>query len=222
MSLSLTATGFRFEHYAQLLRDRTWNQFLQFVDYTRSFDRGLEIGFLLLTAHEHFREELATERAERNAALIYSFILRMLDKLDLWEEFVTAYDYLLEHTRLSFGGYYAEDSRPHHLGNGANPYILGDVPGGFRVHFLYGLGHRRSVIQRKIERRKEGKKLGNLYHARQSDLTEQELQDRVRWLLEFYSSGSYDFDQPASESKQDGAGSVDVTGFLWDGESDEP
>ncbi len=76
--------------------------------------------------------------------------------------------------------------------------MIGNVPGGFRLHFLYGLKNRREVIQRKIDRRERGKKLGNLYHARQSDLTEAELQERVDWLLKFFSSGIYDFDPPAS------------------------
>ena len=76
--------------------------------------------------------------------------------------------------------------------------MTGNVPGGFRLHFLYGLKNRREVIQRKIDRRERGKKLGNLYHARQSDLTEAELQERVDWLLKFFSSGIYDFDPPAS------------------------
>ncbi len=178
-SSSLAVSKINFEHYSKLLGYPTWNQFLQFIDYTRSFDRGLELGLLLLAAHEQFKDQISPENRERNAASIHSLVLRMLDKLDYWDEFIEAYDQILEHTNLSFGGYYAEDSRAHHLQNGAGPFLIGNVPGGFRLHFLYGLTNRREVIERKIDRRKRGKKLGNLYHARQSDLTEAELQERV-------------------------------------------
>ncbi len=106
----------------------------------------------------------------------------MLDKLDLWEEFARAYDQLLEHTRLPLG-VYAERSRAGHLENGAGPFILADVPGGFTVHFLYGLRCRREVVRRKIDQRSRGARLGNLHHARQSDLTEEELRERVEWVV---------------------------------------
>ena len=166
------------ERYARLLAQPTWSWLLQALDHTRAYERGLEVGFLLLSAHERFEAHFSEGESERNLASIYLLVLRMLDKLDLWEEFARAYDQLLEHTRLPLG-VYAERSRA----NGAGPFILADVPGGFTVHFLYGLRRRREVVRRKIDRRSRGARLGNLRHARQSDLTEEELRERVEWVV---------------------------------------
>ena len=75
-SSSLPVSKIKFEHYSKLLGYPTWNQFLQFIDYTRSFDRGLELGLLLLAAHEQFKDQISPENRERNAASIHSLVLR--------------------------------------------------------------------------------------------------------------------------------------------------
>ena len=58
------------------------------------------------------------------------------------------------------------------------------APGGFRLHFLYGLHHRREVIERKLARKRAGRKTEHLRHATQDELSDTELRRRVRWLME--------------------------------------
>jgi hypothetical protein len=171
--------------YQLLLGHPGWSFFLQFIDRTREYERGLDIGFELLELTETYRPQMTSTVYTRCLTDIYRLILRMLDKTDRWEEYIQAHDRLFNETRLPLGGYYADASRPRHLHHGIGPYILEDVPGGFRVHFLWAVKHRRDVIARKLARKQAGNKLGALYHATPEQLDARVLHTRIEQLLKF-------------------------------------
>ena len=168
-----------------LLRTETWGIAVELIVRTRSYKLGLHVGIALFQAvveRDHAR--LATGERERRLRRLYGLVLMMLDYLDRWEDFAELFDRLLRETRIATGGDYAEHSLARHLANGAGPFLLGDAPGGFRLHFLYGLHHRRKVIERKIARKRAGRKTEHLRHATQEKLSDTELRRRVRWLME--------------------------------------
>lgn len=59
---------------------------------------------------------------------------------------------------------------------------LGPDADGLRVHFLWPTVHRKELIERKVERRRCGQKLGNVMHATQDDLSSDELRARLAWV----------------------------------------
>jgi len=174
-----------FPKYSILIGYPVWDYFLQFINRTRSYEHGLDVGFLLLTLAEQYREKLTQEEHEIHLAKIYTLILTMLDKLDQWEDFIASFDLILANTKLSFGSYYAEESRSLHLKNGATEFLLCDVPGGFKLHFLYEIAYRRRIINNKIKKKKASRRIGNLLHKRQDELSDAELNERANWVLEF-------------------------------------
>ncbi len=167
------------ERYARLLAHPTWSWLLQALDHTRSYERGLEVGFLLLSAHERFEVALLgrRERAEPRQHLRP----RAAQARPLGGVRPSVRSASRAHAPAP--GRLRRASRAGHLENGAGPSILADVPGGLTVHFLHGLRCRREVVRRKIDRRSRGARLGNLRHARQSDLTEEELRKRVERVV---------------------------------------
>ena len=43
---------------------------------------------------------------------------------------------------------------------------------------------RKEVIERKVAKKKTGRKLSNLLHARQEESTESEIRERLNWIME--------------------------------------
>ena len=62
------------------------------------------------------------------------------------------------------------------------PFILGEGTHGLTVHFLWPTEQRRALIERKVERRRRGQKLGNVIHATQDELTTDGLRERLAWV----------------------------------------
>ena len=168
----------------------TWGFVVQAICRTRSYQAGMEGGLFLLQRLEAAREELPTEEFERHWTSLAHHHLNMLDKLDRWEEYLETWDSIRSST--SFALTYSKDAREAHQGH-LDPYILGEDAHTFYVHFLYIGSYRREVIERKLARKRAGKKLGNLYHAPRSDLSPQEIQqrlDQIRYVAFSYGGDS--------------------------------
>ena len=131
---------------------------------------------------ETAREHLSAEEFEHHWRSLAYHHLNMLDKLDRWEEYLETWDSIRTSTR--FAVTYAMDARGVHQGR-IDPYILGEDAHTLRIHFLYSGSDRREVIERKLARKQAGKKLGNLYHGVQSDLSPQEVQQRLNQIRQF-------------------------------------
>jgi len=59
------------------------------------------------------------------------------------------------------------------------PFTLRDEGNLIYVHFLWHTAHRRYLIERKLAKLRAGKKLGNLLHSQQEELSDFEI--RARW-----------------------------------------
>jgi hypothetical protein len=162
-----------------------WNMATQFIKHTRSYKEGLEVAELLLRAAHTYRDELHNKEVSRSIPLILYFTLTMLDKLDRWEDYLSLFDLLRSST--DFYSVYAEDSVTLHPACFLN-YKVGEEGLGLRIHFLYNQNHRREIIQRKLKRKKEGKSIGHLLHARQDELASADIRYRIEWLIGWYRS----------------------------------
>lgn len=171
------------ERFRRLMKGGMWNFFLQYINYTRSYENGFQLAWILLRMQEEYQRLLTEKENETILVQVYSLLLNMLDKLDRWVDFLNAFDQLKTHTRLSTSGYYSNESRDFHLKRGAAPYILGDMPGGFKMNFLYYFERRRILLNKKLMKRRSGQKIGNLYHGTQEQLSPEELQRRIDWLF---------------------------------------
>ncbi len=51
-----------------------------------------------------------------------------------------------------------------------------------RKYEFWDIADRREIVERKIKRKKEGRKMGNMYHHTRENLTEAEIKYRQEWL----------------------------------------
>lgn len=159
--------------YRTLMGYPYWNYFRATISGTRAYESGLEVCLRLLTFAENHRDSLTKEEYEGHVRRLYLGILDMLDKLDRWEEYMLVWDSLRANTSLSFS--YAR----RHASYGIEPFILRDGGDLIYVHFLWHTDHRRRLIERKLSKLRAGKKLGNLLHGQQEELSDSEI--RARW-----------------------------------------
>jgi hypothetical protein len=186
---------FTLNHVKKLLSYPTWNGFLKLVSYTRSYSDGLRIAALLLDYIEQHHALLTPKDVAAFEPLLYHFGLSMLDKLDEWDEYLQAWDWIRQNT--NYSSTYSKRSPPSRFGT----FLIGEDVRFFHVHFLYGVSHRRVHIENKLARSQRGGRTKNLLHQQQSELTREEIQERFDWMLKFLKTGRYDFKPPASRQR---------------------
>lgn len=161
--------------FRQILSYPMWNMIVETIDCTRSYEAGLETGVTFLKYAEEFKEFFSREEYLKHLWTLYLFILHNLDKLDRWEEYLDVWEKIRANTDFSIT--YSKDSRYRH-GKTVETYILSEEDKSLYVHFLYITHHRKKIVERKLARKQAGKKLGNQLHARQDELTDEEIKDR--------------------------------------------
>jgi hypothetical protein len=188
-----------FETFKVFLSNPKFGYFNRLIDYTRSYERGLEIVLLLHNLFLHYKSKF-TEREERDyATSIYFTILKYLDKLDRWEDYLSTWDIVRENTNYPMK--YSLDSRKRH-GQRINDYILREDAKNIYVHFLWSISHRKEIIAGKMKKKQLGQRINNIFHAKQSDLSVEEIKERFNWLLKYFKTGEYDFNSPASKQRK--------------------
>ena len=153
-----------------------WTLIRQAIVDTRSYDRGLAAGVQLLGHTDAYRDVLPPGEIESHVTRLGFFLLEMLDRRDDWEGYLATWDLLRTHT--ACGLTYQPAAAVTH-GPRLAPFILGEHAGSLRVHFLYLTQHRKAVIERKLSRQRRGAKLGNLLHAAQDELSDEEIRERL-------------------------------------------
>lgn len=78
-----------------------WNYTMQVLDYTRSYEYGLEILTKLLGEVEKEKDSLEIKIYERCLHLIYWKLLDFLDKLDRWEEYIEAWERIYKNVKIN-------------------------------------------------------------------------------------------------------------------------
>ena len=173
LKTSLNLPRFRF-----ILSYPQWNYFQATIRSTRAYESGLEACLRLLTFAESHRNELTEQEYSVYLQRLYLMVLDMLDKLDRWEEYASVWDSLRANANLTF-------LQPHRTPDfGMEPFTLSKNDKSIQVHFLWFRADRRNVIGRKIERLRQGKKLGNLLHSQQHELSQAEIHRRFERVKE--------------------------------------
>jgi hypothetical protein len=174
--------------FRALLSYPTWNYVRQAAINTRSYQTGLDGALILLRAADEYKPMLTPKEHARCMQDIFQFILTCLDKLDRWEEYLQAWEQIRRNTNYAMT--YNRSARQTH-GERIEPFVLGEDRRTLYVHFLYFTSHRKSLIERKLERKRRGQKIGNLLHARPDELTVQDIEARLAWLKQCYEANRH-------------------------------
>jgi len=156
-----------FRKYCSLFTCQAWNRALSILYATRSYEAGLEGASTLATLTERFKADLEPRQYEQNLVRIALLELACLDRLDRLAEYLEAWEgWRSRWLTLSYGITRRRDPL-------IMSFVLDETEESLVVHFLYLTWGRKRTIEGKIG-------LENFKrHARQEDLTEQELRDRL-------------------------------------------
>jgi len=176
------------QRFREVLSYPSWNYVRQSVISTRSYQAGLDAALMLLRAADTYKPMLPGKEHGRYMQDLFHFILTCLDKLHRWDEYLETWEKIRRNTTYSMT--YTSTSRQVH-GARIEPFILSEDARTLYVHFLYFGSHRKSLIERKLERRRSGRKVGNLLHARPDELTVQDVDIRLEWLRKCYEANRH-------------------------------
>jgi len=172
----------------------TWNYITQTFDYTRSYEDGIIFAAKILQELENNKDKFSKKEYESKIWLIYFFVFKNLYKLDQWENYLESWEKVLKNVRVGF--IYSKDKLSE---EGIEEYILDINETTIHIHFLWNLIDQKEAVKRKLEKKRNGKKIGNLTHQQQSDLTGEEIKERFDWIINYRITGEYNYDPPASK-----------------------
>lgn len=165
-----------------LLSDPVWPAVQWLVMATRDYERTLNTVGMLLHYLEIKKAAFKKEVYEQCEMKLLDFLLKLLDKTDRWEEYVDIYNRILKERPFYCLTYDNERGNEPEF----EQFIRWTGRRFHHVHFLYVHYHRYKVICRKLDKARSGRSTGNLYHAKQEDLSDEELQQRYdqtkRWI----------------------------------------
>ena len=177
LGTALSARLTRWSYRAIMALPR-WYFIVQAIVVTRSYDTGLEAGLQLLAFTHAHRDALDPAEFDRNARHLYLFLLDMLDRLDEWDGYVSAWAQIRAHVPYTVT---YTPPRPERAIQAA-PYVVGREGDQLRLHFLWWTDDRKAMIERKVQARRGGRRLGNLMHHPQADLSDAERRRRLAWV----------------------------------------
>jgi hypothetical protein len=169
-----------YDQFRELLSYPTWNYFLQVIRMARAYNKGLTAGIHLLNLNEEYKDRLTQKEYDNHIRLLYGLCLDMLDNLDRWDDFLVAFDQVWKDQRFVFRCH--KKSLNEEFGDLLAKGVVSETKHYIYVHEFYLHILRKEVIERKIQRREQGRKLGNMYHHTREDLTPEEVAYRQRWL----------------------------------------
>jgi len=184
-----------YEQFRELLSYPTWNYFLQVVRITRAYDEALGAGIHLLNLNEEYKNRLTQKEYDDHTRLLFHLCLDMLDNIDRWDDFLVAFDQVWKDRRFIFRCH--KKSLNEEFGDLLAKGVVSETKHYIYVHEFYLHILRKEGIERKIQRREQGRKLGNMYHHTREDLTSEEVAYRQRWLKDLIT----DFKNQKSEQQ---------------------
>ena len=156
------------------------------IDYTRSYEAGLDAWLNLLSFAEQNKHSFAEKEYSEHITIIYSAILDCLDCLDRWEDYIQFWEKIFKSTNYSYTFSHSPPKRKKDINTGyyedIEKYIIAESHGSYCVHFLYYKSNRKKIIEKKLKKLRDGKKVGNLLHARQEDLSDEEINARYEHM----------------------------------------
>ena len=162
-----------------LLAYPTWGLVTQFLVTGRWYEKGLDLAFELLACADQHHDALSAHEEARARMTLYDLVLDMLDRLDAWDTYLEVWQQLRQHTAytLEYGGGAATRLR-------AQPFVMRRDGDRTYLHFLYSRHHREQLIERKRAKQRAGRRIGNLVHHPQAELSDAELRRRLAWVAQ--------------------------------------
>lgn len=171
------------EKFRNLFKHPNWNYLHQFIVTTRNYDNGVIAIQYLIDKLETYKHKLKSSEYEKYGVSLYSFLLTLLDKADRWEDYLYVWEQL-RNTKKFYIKYVKSVIYSH--SPEIRQFILDETENSLHIHFLYGTNYRKKIIEKKVLKKNEGKKLGNLYHSTIEELTETEIKERIDWINKIF------------------------------------
>ena len=129
-----------------------------------------------LSKSEANQKKLSRDEYRIHATFLNYSVLDLLDKMDRWEEYLVVWERLRGRTKVVS------------LSSIETAEVASDDESVYADVLLF-TGHRKELIERKLQRKRAGKKLGNLVHARREELSEKEVSQRLERILGWWRRG---------------------------------
>lgn len=129
----------------------------------------------ILSANQGAFTEEEALNIEKN---IIKLRLLCLDKTDRWNQYVEYFDEVFSNKKYYYNAPNEDDADWY------DKYFIEANGDTYKIHFLYG-DDRYDVIQRKIAKSMKSKNLGNLKHRPQSELTDEQIEQRYNQVIEW-------------------------------------
>ena len=140
---------------------------------TRAYREGYQLATALLRYAESRRHLLRPNEYE-TALIFFNFqLLNMLDRLDAWQEYVSVWERLRRDEKIVFISEVTE--QPQRTDCLSQAAAL--------------TGHRRELIGRKLAALHSGRKIGHMLHRPQSELSAEEIRERLVRISNWCHSG---------------------------------
>ena len=166
------------EKYKKIMGYPYWNYSTNSIFYLKEFEIGLQGAQFLFNITEHYKGQLTEKEYKQNKYMLWYFQLKLLDKLDRWEEFIEAFNKLI---------HMPEIVHPH-----SNRHITTDL------HWQKRIG----IIQRKIESQNSGKSVKHLRHKQLNEISDEEYNRRIE-VLKFWMQHGQDIIEKYKEIHKD-------------------
>lgn len=170
-----------YEKMRWLCRYPVWNMIGKFIGSTRSYHEGLALSVALISTAKRSSKRMTPSEYELYRDRLWEFHLDMLDKLDLWSEYLACFAKL--RSELSYSHKWNRSSGMERHPD-LSHYLCGEGPDHLLVHFLIGRHERKQIIERKLQRQRIGKSATHLRHHSKNSLSPDELRKRVKFLVE--------------------------------------
>ncbi len=158
---------------------------------TRNYDVAISFAASIFLRSFEFSAELTETELQRIHHITSTLLLQMFDKADRWNEYVMWFWFLRKHTN----NYLRYDL---HIVQHHDPDIdlfIDDKGDQYTwVHTMYLYNHRRRIIERKLQRSKDGKASKSDKHRSKDDLTATDLRCRLENVFSYY---RFKFEQEA-------------------------
>ena len=162
--------------YQRIMSKPTRHLFLHAVTATRSYQEGFNAVVHLLRLTEAKRTKLSQDEYQIYSTFLNYSVLDLLDRMDRWEEYLAVWERLCKRTKIvSISSVEMTEAALD------DDSVYADV--------LLFTRHRKELIERKLQRKQAGQKLGNVLHARPEELSEEEISERLERILGWWRRG---------------------------------
>lgn len=171
------------ERLRLLTKHPNWSIATDLMVATRSYDIGVSFAASVLSNSALLSSKLTESETDRIQHIASTFLLEMLDKADMWEQYL-AWFWFLRHNTDNYLRY--DLHILSHQGNEIDAFVDDKGDEYKWVHNTYIYNHRRLTVERKLERAKAQGHIGSDHHHPQAELSSEDLKMRMFKVLAYH------------------------------------